>query len=568
MASVGKVTSLGVGSGFDLQKMLEDFRKIDEAPITGMKNEIATIKKRLAKFDEVNAKLLSIKSNALTLSLQSNFITRSAAVSDEEIASAQVFPGAELHATSIDVKRLASRSSFQTAGVADAETSVYIPTVQESTSGWANAATTPVITANDRLTVTYGTGTGFRAIAVDFTAGMTLNQVVNAINTDSQNNNGAGGTYVTASTFTGTDGKYHLRIASTQPGTSETNRVMIAEQPESFSLRAPDVTFSIGLGDDDPVAVAVAADTTFNELAEQINADDNNPGVTAAIINDGSATAPYRLVLTADNSGEDNRITVGGIQMTEVQGAGGASLNAEVSVNGILYQRQTNSNLTDIIQGVSLTLKKTGTADVVVTADTSTIKTEITDMVKSLNELVQSIKADSAYDTDTKEWGILADAYSVKSLPNELKSLVGAIQPNNVGIKSLFDIGLELNRDGSLTLNEATLNQALNTDPEAVSAFFLGNEETQTKGFADLMNDGLRELTGLNGLMGTEKTYGEQQIARMEQDIGEATDRLDRRYDELSRRFVELDKYIGRMKSESEYLTTVFDSIQSAQQKK
>jgi len=36
MTSLGSITSLGVGSGFDLQQMLEDFRKVDESPINSM----------------------------------------------------------------------------------------------------------------------------------------------------------------------------------------------------------------------------------------------------------------------------------------------------------------------------------------------------------------------------------------------------------------------------------------------------------------------------------------------------------------------------------------------------
>ena len=65
-------------------------------------------------------------------------------------------------------------------------------------------------------------------------------------------------------------------------------------------------TFSVGSGDD--VEIAVDAATTLADLRDAINAADE--GVTATILNDGSSTTPYRLVLTADETGEDNTITI------------------------------------------------------------------------------------------------------------------------------------------------------------------------------------------------------------------------------------------------------------------
>lgn len=52
----------------------------------------------------------------------------------------------------------------------------------------------------------------------------------------------------------------------------------------------------------------VTATTTLTDLRDSINADSSS-GVTASIINDGSATNPYRLVLTAKESGAANSIT-------------------------------------------------------------------------------------------------------------------------------------------------------------------------------------------------------------------------------------------------------------------
>ncbi len=52
---------------------------------------------------------------------------------------------------------------------------------------------------------------------------MTLDQVMNAINTDSQNDDGEGSTHVTASTFEDEEGLWNLRLSSTAAAPSPTN---------------------------------------------------------------------------------------------------------------------------------------------------------------------------------------------------------------------------------------------------------------------------------------------------------------------------------------------------------
>lgn len=561
MTSLGTVTSLGVGSGFELQQMLDDFREIDEAPINSMREEIASIEERLDVFDTLKSKLFDMKSHALSLSLSSNFLERTVSASDPEIAEATVLPGTAETSTPIEVTRLASRSSWQTAGVESADKSVYIPTAVNSEATVANADAAGFVENDGTLLLTYGAEGSRHSIGTTLTAGMSLNAVVEAINTDSENNDGQGGTYVTASTYQDSDGGYHLRIDSTAAGSTEANRLTVTDAPEELGLEAPEVAFNISLGAGDPVAFAVAADTTFNELVDQINSADDNPGVTAKVINDGTDTNPYRLVITADNFGEDNRISVSGIQMTEVQGADNASLNAEISVDGILYQRQSNDNIDDIVQGVTLNLKNEGEITVSVGADYGKIRENIIGLVDTYNELLDEIDAGTAWDAEAEEWGLLATTYSVRGLPSELNSLISTIQDTSGSVSSLYDIGLEINRDGTISINEETLDKALASKPDDVADLFLSDDDTGRRGLADLLNDRLRVITGSNGIIGLETSYAENEISRMETDIENASARLDKRYDLLARQFVELDMYISQMQAESDYLTTVFDSI-------
>jgi flagellar hook-associated protein 2 len=67
-------------------------------------------------------------------------------------------------------------------------------------------------------------------------------------------------------------------------------------------------TFTYSVGSGSPVSITVDSNTTLADFKDAINAAGG--GLTASILNDGTPTSPYRLVLTADQPGEQNDITI------------------------------------------------------------------------------------------------------------------------------------------------------------------------------------------------------------------------------------------------------------------
>lgn len=67
-------------------------------------------------------------------------------------------------------------------------------------------------------------------------------------------------------------------------------------------------TFSFRVGDGDAVEIDVDGSTSLQDLARAIN--DAGAGVRADIVNDGSSLNPFRLVLTAEQTGSDGLVTV------------------------------------------------------------------------------------------------------------------------------------------------------------------------------------------------------------------------------------------------------------------
>lgn len=567
--ATGTVSSIGVGSGLDLQGILDQLREVDENLINIKKTKISDLEAQLEEFTVVNNKLLTMKSAALGLSLDSTYLGRTVTSSNEEVLTASVVDGATVQSFSFNVSRLATRSSWQTdTGYSSQDHIVYVPTLQQSTTGVTNPGGDVVATNGETLTITYG---GTETISLNIAADRTMNDLVDDINNhvDNQDPGGPGDNdrFVTAETYTvGTE--TFLRIKSDiSGGTGETNRVAISETLANLSFSTPDDVFEYTFGsgaDQTTVTLNVAADTKLSELVTLINNDTNNPGITASVINDGS-TDPYRFILRADSTGEDYRINVTDqvpdIILEEKQGAAAASLNALVTVDGIDYERQTNS-FSDIMTGVTLTLNQAGTSSVSVAGNTENIKTLIMDLVTAFNDVVQEINSNVDYDEDEEEFGVLADS-TLRNLPYELQNLMTSTikADSDKSITTMFDLGMEFERDGTISLDESVLNEAIANNAADIQEFFLGDDDNDITGMADLVNERLRTITTLAGQVQGEKEAAQEKIDALELQIESEVERLDKKYELMAKQFIELDRYMNQMTSISSFLSSQFESL-------
>jgi flagellar hook-associated protein 2 len=458
MSSLGTISGLGVGSKLDLQGTLDKLRQVDNLAVTALQTKEAKAKAQLVTFDGVNAKFLAVKTNALSLSLESNFLTKKISGTDESVASATVVLGIPEATHDLEVTRLATKSSFQSIGVATADTAV---TTSDTTFAYKLGA-----------------------------SGQTVN-------------------------------------------------------------------------------VAVNANTTLTQLADLINKAPDNPGVTAAVVNSGTGATPFSLAFTANKTGEDSRISIAtpltDLSLTERQGVGGASLNASLKVDGVIYERQSNAGIADVLQGVTLNLKGTGSTSFQITSDTSSIADSVKGLVKSFQDAIQEVKTQTAYDGQTSTFGPLAHSSALQGLSGELSQLLGTKVKTGGAITSLFDLGLQFNRDGSLTLNEDTLTKALTDHPDDVKTLFAG--KTGVTGLGTLLTDRLSNLTQpAAGAIATEKQATQEQINRLDTNITSTKARLDKRYDTLARQFAALDKYAARMQQQGDFLTNTINSLNNTKQ--
>lgn len=552
----GSITTLGIGSGLDLQNILDQLKDVEMAPITAKKNQKTDLRAKVDAYNSVNTRLFSMKSDALSLSLESEFLKNTVSVTDEDILTASAGDGIAQSSHSIKVVQKAQYNSWQTDGVASAQAVIYA----EPETG-ISSKTASVTTQSKTMTIRYGALESQQDINIDLTAGMSLTQIAEAVNASQANTNEDGEQLVTAS-VENNNGQYYIRLAAASGEDSAESQVSV----DGFDYIKADTTVSMGVsGSENPMFLSIAPGTTYEQLGDNINAATDNPGVTAAIVDTGTSDNPFRLTLTSNATGESNRISIQNLTMTEVTGSGGESLNAVFKVNGIEYQRQSNDGIDDVISGVTLNLKKTGESSIGIQKNLDPVKENIISLIEGFNELVSEINgSDTEDDPDTESdetTNPLSDDYDAKNMVSKLKTLMTTYIDTGSDYTSLVDLGLEVSKDATMSLDETKLEQAIASNPEAVQSLFIGDADKGIKGLGDTINDGITELVSSQGMVSTEIDLAEARMERLDKDIQSSIERLDKRHQTMTAQFGRLDTYISQLNSESAFMQSMISSF-------
>jgi flagellar hook-associated protein 2 len=227
-----------------------------------------------------------------------------------------------------------------------------------------------------------------------------------------------------------------------------------------------------------------ASNNSLSGIRDAINAA--NLGVSATIINDGSAT-PYRLSLSSGSMGQSNSMKIsvaGDVALSNLLGQDPIGVqnmsevvtaqNASFKVNGVTVSKTSNS-VTDVIPGVTLNLLKptTSTTSVTVAQDSGAVQTSVSSFVKAFNDLNTTLKNLSGYDAAAKKGGVLQGDSTVLQLQAKVRSILNTSVSNTSGsLTNLSQIGVSFQRDGSLALDSAKLSSAISSNFSDIASLF------------------------------------------------------------------------------------------------
>lgn len=240
-------------------------------------------------------------------------------------------------------------------------------------------------------------------------------------------------------------------------------------------------------------SIDIAAGSSLADIRDSINAA--GIGVTASIMNDGSG---FRLVLGGETGAANGmRISVEDLDgnpliadtglgqlafdPSATEGSGRnmeqtlEARDARLRVDGIAITRSTNS-VSGVIAGVTLDLKEAAVGaptTLSIRANTSSIKESVEGFVSSYNELRAVFNDATVFDNDENKPSLLTGDSAIRTMNNQMQRIMSNIVPGLSGdLRALADIGITTARDGTLSLDNARLNRALENNIDDFAALF------------------------------------------------------------------------------------------------
>ena len=269
-------------------------------------------------------------------------------------------------------------------------------------------------------------------------------------------------------------------------------------------------TLHLKVGNGSNTDIAVSATDTIVDVAQAIN--EAEAGVRAAVIFDGT---DYFLSLAADTTGVENVINLtvtdtGDTNNTDMNGLSrlvydlGVTENLSntqdaadsiITVDGVVNIQRDANVITDVIEGVTLTLESAPEAPdnqttLTVGRDLEAVVSKITAFVGAYNEAIDVFEDYQSYDSATETSGVLLGDATTKSIRNRLNTMVTDTVSGVESFSRLADLGIALNTEGRLEVDSSALNGALDDHFDDVLQFFTQSTEG-SEGFAVRMKDTL-----------------------------------------------------------------------------
>jgi len=308
------------------------------------------------------------------------------------------------------------------------------------------------------------------------------------------------------------------------------------------------------------VDVAIAATDTLADVRDKINAA--GAGVTALIMTDASGS---RLLIRSNDSGAANAFRTSGVASLAFDPSAGVATmvqsqtaaDAQATINGLAVTSSSNS-LSNIVDGLTLNLANVTTDPVTVNVvtDTDALKKTISDFAAAYTAVVKLIGTDTKYDAATKTGGLLQGDSAAVGIQRQLRTLAGSLSAASTTFGHLSDIGLELQADGSMTVNDSKLGNALGNLAELKKMFANSNPADPTQdGFAKRFRVATDLMLGVDGAVSTRTAGLNQQLQRNENDQDNWSVRLEQIEQRLRAQYTALDATMAQLSTQSAYLT-------------
>lgn len=324
-------------------------------------------------------------------------------------------------------------------------------------------------------------------------------------------------------------------------------------------------------GDGSNVTIGVTIDPgeTMQTLLDKIN--DATSGY-------GAGSRPAKAVLGSDGAihltdgtGGDSRLTMS-LSAVKANGAStpfatssvtsvgrqrevSASQDAQVRIDGVLLTRSSNT-ITDAINGVTLSLQNAeagSVIDVSVAKDQTNALKSIQGFVDSYNNLMKFFEEQRS-DPSAALNGNSTLRSTMSAFTNSLRTNVAT----NSTFTTLAQMGITLNKVGTLDMDSAKVKAALDSKPAEVESLFGLTGVGQA--FVTATDNATRFGTGT---ISSQTLSIDESVRKLRSRADEAARKLELRRTDLVARYAAMESQLASLNSTKSYLTSAIASLSS-----
>lgn len=357
------------------------------------------------------------------------------------------------------------------------------------------------------------------------------------------------------------DGSYSSDWQSITSGVHDTGRgirLTFGSDPGQYAAGTAQIAFQAK-----GTEIAVSSDDSLVDIAYAINNATYETGdeVIANIVDN-------QLILSRKSSGTDHTLVVhdqegsilanlGILNGSAFKNVMQAPTNAVFSVNGITVTRSENTNLTDVIQGVTLNLAsdaegKSGTINVKYdsTSEKSTLNTFMSKF-NSLQSYLSGKIAVTKQSDGTYKRGALSGDSMFMALRMDLIQDISGAYTNDGEYDRLSDIGISMSDSFSLSITDSTkLEKALSENKQDVTTLINGvMSKLQTK---------LSRFVGTRGYVTTASNALTSQLDLTNDQITTKNEYLTKKEEALRTRYAEIQSQLQLMSYQKSQMSTIY----------
>lgn len=555
--ATGTLSSLGLGSEVLNQETLEKLKNADiSAKVKPYEKKIETNTTKQKALTELTTKLAAFQSAVSSLGDSTAFGKRKVTPSvtgDSAAATLTASNGVSVQNLSVKVEKIAQKDVFQSGGITK-DTDRVLTTGQspasftimqngkeytikvEANTTYADLAE-KINSATDGKVIAKIVSTGEKGTPYRFTLSSKETGADNAISFFAGTKNSQTGVYNEDQNATAILRNLGWTLKKDNIAEADMKGFAFSGGTKASSVRdlntetiGKDIKFTLWAGEE-KFEISASASETYDALQNMIETQTQGK-IELKAVKDGSGSHTFNFVAgdkassstkikifdgVKDGSGNytsdsstttflQDTLNIGISKSYSLDDANGTAhlkkaQDAEFTLDGVKMYRSTNE-IKDIGAGLTLNLLKAGEINFDIKQDSEGLTSTMEELVEKYNELVNYLNDVTAYDSETKVSGDLADVIEIKNLRSSINKILFTSQSvegtttDDKGNKtktnvlvSVLDFGLSLNDTSKsnssqlalLKFDSAKFEKKFAEDPDFAESFFSG-----TSGFEEV----------------------------------------------------------------------------------